>query len=276
VDRYLEASREHLAGLVFFIDEARSAEAMPGPERLLFVNARREEEREIVYLGKMTTTPEGVFFADIEVTGFTAAQLRYHYGARYGKLHEGLEKGQIMLRGIDRREPGVETGPVVYGGTRSRPPQGVPDMLSLAPDPAVLPALRSERRRLDSLGFFSLWKVRSRIGDYGHLPAPLGQEILRRLMTPFVFLVLALVGMSAGLRFRADPRRRPRWPGFLLLPAFPLVALYLTGFYVSAQEVILGFVLVRSGFAVALGVMLALQALALFLALVALAGQSGD
>jgi tetratricopeptide (TPR) repeat protein len=272
VQKYYDASRAQLASLAFFLDEARAAEAMPGPERLLFLNRRQEEIREVVYLGKMSSTPEGVFFADIEVAGFTPRRLLYHYGAPFGKLYEG----QINLRGIDRREPKVETGVVVYEGALSKVLDDVPEMLTLAPDPAVLPALRSESCCLDSLSLFALWRVRARIGDYGHLPAPVGMEVLRRVMTPFVFLVLALVGMSAGLRFRADSRRRPRWPVFLLVPAFPLVAVYVASFYVSAQRVILGFILVRSGFAAALGVMLALQAVALFLALIALAGQRGE
>jgi hypothetical protein len=272
VAKYLEASRIQLARQAFFLDEARAAEAMPGVERLLFLNPRQENLREVVYLGKMSRTPEGVFFVDIEVAGFTSTKLLYHYGAPYGKLYDG----QVNLYGIERRESQSETHLVVYRGTVPSGNGEVPEMLSLVPGIGVLPTLKSERGSLDSQSFFALWRVRRQITEFGHLEAPIGLEIVKRILIPFSFLVLALAGMSAGFRFRADRARRPGWPAYVLMPIFPLVALYLSSFYIFAQRVIVAFVMVRSGFLAALIVLLALQALALFLALIALAGQSAD
>lgn len=272
VATYLEKSREHLAAQAFFLDEARAAEAAPGVEALLFLNGQREELREIVYLGRVTGTADGVFFRDVEVIGFTPDELAYHYGAPYGKLYQG----QINLRGIERREPRIETRSILYGGSEPGRRGEVAEILPLAPELGLLSALRTERSSLEALSFFMLWRVRSRIAGLGHLEAPVGQAILGRILLPFSFLVLALAGLSVGWRFRADPDRRPRWPAYLLLPVFPLVALYLSSFYLRAQEVVLAFVMVRFGFVVALVVLLGLQALALFAALTALAGQRTD
>jgi len=272
VARYLEASRSRLASQAFFVDEAQAAELMPGAEKLLFLNPRHEDLWEVVYLGRMAGTPEGVYFADIEVAGFTSQALLYHYGAPYGKLYEG----QINFHGIDRREPGIETRSAAYRGSAPTQAGEVPDMLPLVPGPGLLSTLKIERGSLEALSFFMLWRVRSQIAAFGHLEAPIGQEILTRTLLPFCFLVLALVGMSVGWRFRAESARRPRWPGYLLVPAFPLVAMYLGSFYIGAQQVILGFVMVRFSFLAALIVLVGLQALALFLALIALAGQRAD
>ena len=206
------------------------------------------------------------------MAGFDTQDLLYHYGAPYGKLYEG----QINLHGIDPGDPGSETRPAIYGGRAPSRAAEVPEMLPLVPGLGVLSTLKIERGSLEALSFFMLWRVRSQIAAFGHLEAPIGQEILIRILLPFSFLILALVGTSVGWRFRADPSRRPRWPGYLLMPVFPLVALYLASFYLTAQRVIVGFIMVRFSFLAALVVLMGLQALALFLALVALAGQRTD
>ena len=272
VDKYLELSRTRLDGQAFFLDEARAADSMPGPAGILFHNPRGGDFREIVYLGKMAVTPEGAYFADIEVVGFGSEGLSYHYGADYGKLYEG----QINLRGLERRRPETESRPRVYRGTMPEGAGEAPHMLALKPDPALLRTLTAERGSLDAMGFPALWNVREQIGAFGHLEAPVGREILVRLLHPFSFVVLALAGMSAGWRFRADHSSRPRWPAYLLLPAFVLLAVSLASFYLSAQSAILSFVSLRFGFASALIALVVLQALALFLALAALAGQRSE
>ncbi|MBA7582877.1 hypothetical protein ES708_24815 [subsurface metagenome] len=57
------------------------------------------------------------------------------------------------------------------------------------------------------------------------------------------------------------------------MPLFPLVAVSLTSLYLTAQRIILSFVLLRLGFSLSLVVFLVLQGFLLLVTMIVLAGQ---
>jgi hypothetical protein len=152
-------------------------------------------------------------------------------------------------------------------------------MLALRPSLEQLPTLsggRAVSASKASLGFFTLWQARSKIGSFGYLESTVSGEILRRMLLPFSFLVLCLLSVAVGWRFQAGFLARPHWILLVFMPLFPIVSIPLVGLYMYAQRILMNFVLLRSSFSITLIVFLALQGLLLFFAMVILAGQRTD
>jgi hypothetical protein len=287
---YLNKSEDQLSREAFFIDEAEQIDALPGATELLFVNYSVESEREIVFIGKLAGIDAGIFCKDIEVLRFSDQGLMYHYYAPYGKLRNGT----LNLHGVDRlslggtavshdsRQPSAEnreTVPRYLSGATPLRRERLPYMLTLKPTLEQLPTLRGGRAAsasAETLGFFPLWQARRQIGSYGYLESTVSGEILRRLLLPFSFLVLCLLSVAVGWRFRARFYARPHWVLLVLMPLFPIVAISLVGLYLHAQRILLDFVLLRLDFSITLIVFVVLQGLLLFLSMFILAGQRTD
>jgi hypothetical protein len=62
----------------------------------------------------------------------------------------------------------------------------------------------------------------------------------------------------------------------MFMPLFPLAAVPITSLYLSAQRIILAFVLLRLGFSLSLVVFLVLQGLLLLVTMIVLAGQRAE
>jgi len=277
---YLNKSEERLSRETFFLDEAEQIDTLPGATELLFVNYREEDEREIVFIGKLAGIDAGIFCKDIEVLRFSAQGLLYHYYAPYGKLRDGT----LNLHGVDRIAGDREAIPreavprYLSGATRLRR-ERLPYMLSVEPNLEQLPTLKGGKAAsasAESLGFFALWQARRQIASYGYPESSVSVEILRRLLLPFSFLVLCLLSVAVGWRFQARFFARLHWILFVFMPLFPIVAISLTGLYLHAQKILLAFVLLRLGFSISLIVFLVLQGLLLLISMIILAGQRTD
>jgi len=269
---YLQKSQDRLSKETFFLDEAKQIDTLPGPTELLFINHREEGEREIVYLGKLAGMEAGTFCKDIEVMRFNPQGLLYHYYAEYGRLRDG----SINLHGVDRSSAGGQSLPRYLSGSIRRRAEGLPNILTLAPALEQLPSLKAGKvasATAASIGLFSLWQVRSQIERFGYLESIISEEILRRILLPFSFLVLCLLSVAIGWRFQARLSGRAHWILFVFMPLFPLVAVSLTSLYLTAQRIILSFVLLRLGFSLSLVVFLVLQGFLLLVTMIVLAGQ---
>jgi hypothetical protein len=287
---YLNKSEDRLRREAFFLDEAEQIDTLPGATELLFLNNSTDDEREIVYIGKLAGIDAGIFCKDIEVLRFSDQGLLYHYYAPYGKMIDGM----LNLHGVDRLAGDGQTGDRgtgrASGGGRETVPrylagairlrrEPLPYMLALKPTLEQLPILKGGRAASaskESLGFLDLWQARRQIAGFGYLESTLSGEILRRLLLPFSFLILCLLSVAVGWRFQARFFTRPHWILLLFMPLFPIVAIPLVGLYMYAQRILLNFVLLRLSFSITLIVFLALQGLLLFLTMIILAGQRTD
>jgi tetratricopeptide (TPR) repeat protein len=272
---YLQKSQDQLSKETFFLDEAREIDTLPGPTELLFINHRKDGEREIVYLGKLAGIETGTFCKDIEVMRFNPQGLLYHYYAEYGRLRDG----SINLHGVERSSAGEESLPRYLSGAIRLRKESLPNMLTLTPALEQLPSLKAGKVAsvtAASIGFFSLWQMRSQIEKFGYLESFISEEILRRILLPFSFLVLCLLSVAIGWRFQARLYGRPHWILFVFMPLFPLAAVPITSLYLSAQRIILAFVMLRFGFSLSLVVFLVLQGLLLLVTMIVLAGQRAE
>lgn len=290
VASYLEKSEERLSWESFFLEEAEQIDMLPGATELLFLNHDREDEREIVYIGKLAGIDAGIFCKDIEVLRFGDQGLLYHYYVPYGKLRDGMLNlhGVSRLSGdrrtVDRgsgRASGEsrETVPRYLSGAIRLRQERLPYMLALRPTLEQLPTLSggsAASASKASLGFFSLWQARRQIGSFGYIETTVSGEILRRMLLPFSFLVLCLLSVAIGWRFQVRFLARPHWILLIFMPLFPIVAIPLVGLYMYGQRILMDFVLLRLSFSITLIVFLVLQGLLLFLAMIILAGQRND
>lgn len=269
---YLKKSQDRLSKETFFLDEAKEIDTLPGPTELLFINHSEEGEREIVYLGKLAGIEAGTFCKDIEVIRFNPQGLLYHYYAEYGRLHDG----SINLHGVDRSPAGRQSLPLYLSGAIRLRAESLPNMLTLTPTLEQLPSLKAGKvtsAAAASIGLLSLWQVRSQIEKFGYMESFISEEIIRRILLPFSFLVLCLLSVAIGWRFQARFNGRVHWILFVFIPLFPLVAVSLTSLHLTAQRIILSFVLLRLGFSLALVVLLVFQGLLLMVTMIVLAGQ---
>ncbi|MBN2553123.1 MAG: hypothetical protein JXB06_10150 [Spirochaetales bacterium] len=272
---YLEKSEQQLSETTFFLDEAAEIDTLPGSTDLLFVNQGQEDEREIVYIGKLAGIEAGVFCRDIEVMRFGPRGLLYHYHAEYGRMMDSA----VNLHGIDRRVPDRQSVPRYLSGASRLRRESLPYMLPISPPLQQLPSLKAGRTgsaAADSSGFFTLWQLRRQIAGYGYMESFVSVEILSRLLLPFGFLVLSLLSVAAGWRFQARFSGRPHWILLVFMPLFPIVAIPITALYLHAQRILLAFVLLRLGFSISLIVLLVLQGFLLLTAMIVLAGQRAD
>jgi tetratricopeptide (TPR) repeat protein len=287
---YLKKSEERLSRESFFLDEAEQIDTLPGATQLLFLNHDREDEREIVYIGKLAGIDAGIFCKDIEVLGFGDQGLLYHYYTPYGKFRDGMlnlhgvarlsgDQGTVDRGGSRASGESRETVPRYLSGAARLRQERLPYMLALRPTLEQLPNLSggsAASASKASLGFFSLWQARRQIGSFGYLETTVSGEILRRMLLPFSFLVLCLLSVAVGWRFQARFLARPHWILLVFMPLFPIVAIPLVGLYMHAQRILMDFILLRLSFSITLIVFLVLQGLLLFLAMIILAGQRTD
>jgi tetratricopeptide (TPR) repeat protein len=281
VARYLEESRKQVEAISYFLDEAEAVEGVPGSGRILFVNVRQDNRREIVYIDNLVETEQGTFVTGVEVIQFEAGGgSDLHLASVYGKIlprQDEQEGSTIVLTGLDRNDPGRRQTPSYFTGDPRRLAASgrFENLLPLNLSREDLAVMRLGFPAAESLGLSALWQLRRRCERYGYPGAELAGEILDRILHPFSFLILCLFSVSLGWTFRVGASRPPRL-GYVFLPFFPLGVALLTALYLGAQKTILDFVLGTLGFASALAVLLIMQGVLLFVALTVLAGQRTD
>jgi hypothetical protein len=285
VVRGLEEARRKVQAVSFFIEDAERVLLLTGYRRILFVNDRSADERELVYLDQLAETPSGVYVRGIEAIRFRASgEVVRHLRAPLGRLVEG----QINLQGISVWDGTEQVRPTYLAGT---PPKGEAHLLPLAPAVEILRLLQLGGPGWAAEGLRTLWSLRPKLDGYGWGRVELEREIFHRLLLPFSFLILSLLALSMGWSLRAGARAtaggnalpaessRFRQAGrlplasVLLAPVVPLSAALAVPLYAAACSRIFCFLLLALGFPPALLALLAIQLLLLLGALVLLAGR---
>ncbi|WP_455381249.1 LptF/LptG family permease [Salinispira pacifica] len=274
VQRYLAAAKAGVEQISFFADEITGIIALPGVQRVMFVNERSETYVELLYFGKLITAPEGVYVVDVELIRFTpGGKIQLHLHAPYGKI----VSQQLILRAIARNNSGKGGGvtmqPAVYRGAL---PKDTGPIFALQIPVRDLATIAQGPTRLSSAGLVNLWSAVKVLGTYGYATQPVHLEIAMRILLPFSFIILAFLSLSLGWRLRSRYLSRPPILTILLLPMVPVVVAYLFRLYTYGFRSILGFTTLYAGFTVTLIVLLASQAVLLALALFSLAVQSTE
>ncbi len=274
VQRYLAAAKAAVEQISFFADEIAGVIALPGIQRVMFVNNKTESYVELLYFGKLVNAPEGVYALDVELLRFSRnGTVQLHLRAPYGKI----VSQQLILRAIARDNTkaagGIRMEPQVYAGMLPKDTGPIFPVLIPVRD---LETIAEGPTQLTSAGLVSLWSAVNVLGTYGYATQPVYLEIAMRLLLPFSFIILSFFSLSLGWRLRSRYLTRPPILSILLLPVLPVVINYLFRLYTFGFRSVLGFTILYAGFSVALVVLLVSQAILLAVALLSLAVQSTE
>ena len=252
VTQHWELSRQKVTGQVLFLQEMEVLFAVPGSENLVFLN--RESPPEVVRIGKLLNTSQGVFVKDFEFLRFDSrGRVLLHWTAPYGRWKdEGID-----FRVWDKEEPRPRF-PVVLTETPGNEfnPLGTVDPPRFVPRVSVreLEVVNSNQPRPQTLGTWDLLVHGRGIEALGYNSRLFQTEFIVRLAAPFGFFVAFLFVFALAWSNRAHEPGRSWW---LLVLVLPLVSEFLVQTCVWASRLVVGGSLAFVGLentAVALGV----------------------
>ena len=119
---------------------------------------------------------------------------------------------------------------------------------------------------------FNLFKYAPIFNKFGYLSDPVNILMLERILKPFTFLLVSFFSVSLGWFLRIRKFSFPWFP-ILMIPIITLMIYELLSVYEYAMNLFLGFVLLQTGFYLALAFLLISQALLLFISMVSIASQ---
>lgn len=218
VARHWELSREKVAEQVLFAQEMDVLFAVPGSEHLVYLN--RSEPLELVRIGKLLNTSQGVFVKDFEFLRTSrTGQVLLHWTAPYGRW---TETG-IDFRVWDKELP-TPRFPVVLQETEGNEfnPEQTVDPPLFRPRVSVrdLELLNASSPQPQSLGTFDLLTHGQGIEALGFNSRPFQTEFLVRMAGPWSFFVMFLFSVFVAWGHRAREQGQS-WR--FLFPLLPLV-----------------------------------------------------
>ncbi len=281
VQEYLEESRLQARNVSFFIGDAGESDTMPGIPSIIYAEPKSiTGETQIVYIGKLVRTGKDVWLHDLEILHFSSdpegeISKSGHIKAQYAKLSPRLsDSGDsyslFIFRGISRHNDELEMQAEysVGGSSKEDESEALSGPLkniyrSSAPLSDLL-RLSRDHDFFERLSLLDLFLLEGKYEEYHHPRSTIQLTTLMRLLGPFLILVLSLLGVGIGLRFRPRDGGVPffLYPFLLLIP---FVVDYLIGFYVFGHRLIFAGLLEFGGFALGLSLFLVLQGLILFL-----------
>lgn len=219
VTQHWELSRQKLAGHVLFQQEMDVLFAVPGSENLVFLN--RESPTEVVRIGRLLNTSQGVFVKDVEFLRFDPkGQVLLHWTAPFGRW----EDDGIDFRVWDKEAP-KPAFPVILQETTGNEfnPEGAVDPPKFVPRVSVqaLEVVNSTQPRPQTLGTVDLLIHGQSIEALGYNSRLFQTEFVVRLLAPFGFFVVFWFVLALAWTNRAHEPGRTWW---FLVPLLPLVA----------------------------------------------------
>ena len=226
VQRFFAMSQEGLRHVAFFIDEMDMAmgEILTGAIFSLPMGSGRV----VMRLSSISTFTDSAYGMGVEILAFDRdGRPLWGMEAPYARLlplsfsPDPLYTGpglSVLLRALDRTDQSLRWEPVVQ------------NFLQIAPDSAqvALPIswddfllLSYVRRGLFTLSMADLRRAADNLGAFGYNPAIFHVELLRRFAEPLLLLLLGILAIALGWRYRA--LKHPRLMGILMLGILPLV-----------------------------------------------------
>ncbi len=265
IQEFLGRSLEEIAKISFFTEEAEGYATLPGIENIVFL----DNNRTLVHIGKMILLgKEEAFFYNIEVmTIDNTGEISMHFTAPYGKFHSSSKS--IIMQAIDRDNNDFIIIPKYLIGTA-----GIPENRILRPTPKLeeLVYLGHIEKTIKNMNVLELYHFASIYGNYGYIKEPAQITLLTRILKPFTFLIVSFISVSLGWMLRIRKYTFP-WFAFLLVPVIPIFINNILSIYEYSMKLVLGFSLFKTGFYMALTILLISQAIILFLAMVSIASQ---
>jgi hypothetical protein len=267
IQEFLERSLKKISEISFFIDEAEQYTTLPGIDDIVFL----EDDLTLIHIDKMIILKEEkAFFFGIEViTIDKTGEISRYFKAPYGKFVSGSNSNSIIMHAIDRENSNLSIKPEYLIGTPGSPEDII---LRLTPKLEELVYLTQVTNSSKFMNVLELFHFASIYNNYGYIKEPAQITLLERILKPFTFLIVSFISVSFGWMLRIRKYTFP-WLAFLLVPAIPFLINNILSIYEYSMELVLGFSLFKTGFYMALTILLVSQAIILFLTLVSIASQ---
>ncbi len=267
IGEFLGRSLEEISKISFFTAEAEEYESLPGIDDIVFL----ADDLTLIYIGKMILLEEEeAFFFNIEVmTIDETGEISRHYRAPYGKYISGSNSNSIIMHAIDRDNSNISIKPEYLIGKTSSPEDII---LRLTPKLDELTYLGQIGNSTRFMNVLELFHFASIFSNYGYIKEPAQILLLERILKPFTFLIISFISVSLGWFLRIRKYTVP-WLAIILVPIIPFLLSNILSIYEYGMKLLLGFAFLKTGFYLALTIILVSQAIILFLALVSIAGQ---
>ena len=264
VSKYLEESIKATRKLTYFINEAEDTLNFPGITDIAFLNKNTEDERELIFFGKMVTAASGTYFEDIEAIRFNERNVISHLTAQYGKLIGD----HIVLNGIDRENKNIRIYPE-YIVTDKIPE--IYNTLKLNIDWGLLHGLSSTGSLYKKMNLIELIEFEPVIAGYGWMVEPLYIEIITRILNPCGFIILSLLMIALSWNYRKFAGKVPVG-GFVLLPAVLYIVTLFTQTYIYGMRLLCSWIFLSFGRTLTLTLLILSQVVLLIIVFLFIAG----
>jgi len=221
VHRFFAMSLEGLRHVAFFIDEMDMAlgNILTGA----VFSLPMDWGRVVMRFSSISMFPDSAYCMDAEIFAFDpSGQPLWSMKAPYAKivplvLHSG-PRLSVMLRALDRADETLRWEPITESFGQSAP-DSAQVAIPVSWDDFVL--ISNVRRGLPMLSVAELRMAAENLGSLGYLPEVFQVELLRRFAEPSLMLLLGILAITLGWRFRA--LKHTRIMGVLMLGIMPLV-----------------------------------------------------
>jgi len=263
---FFEKSKKAVQEKFFFIDDLTEYEDLPGIRNIVYLHHEKSGDTVFLKIGKYIQAEKGRYFFNIEVIVTSPGEgVITHFTAPYGMVSRD---GYINMQAIDREKEQKYFPEYLV---KSKVSQDL-FAIKLEPDPDELFFLRKNvlsKGNLTAVELYTMWKT---VGKYGYPTRPLEILLLQTLVLPFTFFIFSLFSVGIGWFFRIRRKSIP-WISLLFVPLVPFGIQILLGLYSFSTKIVSTYFLFKTGFTFSLLLLLVVQAVLLFLALVTVAKQ---
>lgn len=266
VQKFFTKSSEEVVQISFFIDELEQLQELRGFEHIIFVNQKDTIKRELVSVRLLYDTPQGIYLRDVEIMAVSiGGELLYHLKSPYGKILGNT----LMLQAIGRESTGHIEPTYIYGKENRQ--KQLRNLFQITPGKKYLKRYNFDTNVLGMFNIAQLFELTVPFMEAGFRSEPLLIELLSRIFTPFIFLILSVVSVALGCYLRRGSSQKLPVLFFLVAPALPFIMSILVNFYAHAHKVLMIFILLTTDFMVAIVLLVLIQSIFLFLSLLLLA-----
>ncbi len=270
IDTYYRESLIETRRVSYFVDEAEGTRSLPGVRQIVYIDQNPrlvgENGQAVVYIDKLVRDGGDFWVHGIEIMKLgSSGEPAFHIQADYGKLVNDT----LLLKGLYLEDQEKTVEPLVYSGTEL--PE-VDTVFQLSPSLAQLVRLSRQQDYLHMLNLPALIQILPEISRFGYPPSQFQVLLLLRLLKPFLFLILTILALGLGWRLRIRGEKFP-WGLIWVIPLVPFVMHLFIYLVEYSHHIVLSSVVLYAGFYAGLAVLVLMEALLLFCALLPIAIQ---
>jgi hypothetical protein len=279
IREYLAESQKQAMQVAYFIDDAEASASIPGVPRIVFLNREETEvntmnasgtpsnTQTLVYFDKLVSHNGDHWAHGIEILEFSReGEVLSHFYARYGRIIDH----DLLLKGINRDNSEIVLEPDFYPVDGKADSAGRMDgdmmIYRLAPKVSQLSRLTRGQDFSRRLNLPALLEILPEIERFGYPKVEFELLVLMRLLKPFLFFILSVLGIGIGWHLRVHGEKFPLYLVPLVFP-IPFAVHQLVLLFEYAHRLILSWSVLFGGMALGLAVLLITETILLFLAL---------